>query len=688
MSPRVDTSIERVARCSTRDIALPGVGTICLLTLAADTPNRPATLGFRGLTGLRDTLLAQRSRAAAGEIAALAVTGVARWFVAGADLKVMAAIDDAADARAIAELGHATLRLLGELGVPTFAYLNGVALGGGLEIALHCTYRTVSAEVRQLGLPEVHLGLVPGWGGCYLLPRLVGIEAALDLAVHNPLAGNRMTDANRARGLGLVDVVLDPADFLAASLDWTARVLDGAVTVERPGAAADGWPGAVVDARSRLHRWADVPAPQRALDLLAAAVRDADEAFAAEDDALTELLLSPELSAGLYAFEVSSRRPAGMPDVEPRPVQRIGIVGAGLMAGQLAVQLAGRLAVPVVMREVDDERVAAGQVGIRRQVEEMVRKGRIDAAAGETILGAISIGTDLAAMADADLVIEAVTEVMSVKRSVFAELERVVSPETILATNTSALSVTEMAAALAHPERVVGLHFFNPVARMPLVELVRTEAADDVAVATGFAVAAALGKAAVGVADRPGFVVNRILLRMLAEVAATVEDGTPVEVADAALRPLALPMGPFALLELVGLPVALHVLRTLHEEAGDRYRLSPGLERLSAEGRRLVAEDGAVDPAIQVAFDGAGGGSGALDADGVRDAVLSELAEEIGLMLDEGVVPSAAEIDLCMILGAGWPMHLGGITPYLDRTGHRANGRAFHPPGTFGAPGQ
>ena len=678
---------EHVARCVVSDIEVTG-GTLALVTIAADPPTRPTTLGHRGLAGLREVLVAQRARAEAGQIVALAVTGAEGWFVAGADLRVMAALEDPATAREIAELGHATLRLLGEMPVPTFAFVNGVALGGGLELALHCTYRAVAADVRALGLPEVFLGLVPGWGGCYLLPRLIGVGPALELIVHRPLANNRMTDATQARDLGVVDVVLDREDFLAASLRWASDVLDDRITVPRPPADPRDWAAVVDESRARLaRRWGSVPAPQRALDLVAAAgTADRDAAFAAEDDALTELLMSPELRAGLYAFEVTTRAaraPHGVPEVPALPVARVGIVGAGLMAGQLAVLVASRLGVPVAMRDIDDERVAAGRAAIHAQVEAMVGRGRIDRVEAERVLGSITVGTDLSTLAGADLVIEAVSEVLSVKRAVFAELEHMVGPHTVLATNTSALSVTEMAAGLTHPGRVLGLHFFNPVAQMPLVEVVRPRAADDVAVATGFAVAAALGKTAVGVADRPGFVVNRVLLRMLAEVAAAAERGTPVQVADTALRPLGLPMGPFALLELVGLPVALHVLRTLHDATG-RFPLSPGLERLSREGRSLALDDGEVDPRIQDAFTG----TAPDDADGVRGPVLTALAEEIGLMLDEGVVPSADQVDLCMILGAGWPMHLGGITPYLDRTGHSAAvvGHAFHAPGVASPP--
>lgn len=686
-------SEERVTRTYVTDVATAG-GTVALLRLDNGL-DKPVTLGPEGLAGLRDTLLEQRRRAAVGQIQAVAVTGRPGHLSAGADLTTMGRVTDRARAMEIARLGHDTLRLLGELGVPSFGLISGLALGGGLEVALHCTYRTVAAGTRTLGLPEALLGLVPGWGGCYLLPRLVGVAEAYRVILDNPLAGNRHTDAATAASIGLVDAVLPDERFVDASLEWAGEVLEGRPVPRRPLDDPATWVRETAAARDRLDRrlHGAAPAPYRALDLVAAAgTRDRDTAFAAEDDALADLMGTDELRAGLYALDLTTRRArttAGAPDPAlALPVRQVGIVGAGLMAAQLAVALGGRLQVPVRMREVDEERAAAGRQRVTDLVGRQVRRGRLRQDTAERMLAAITVGTELGDLAGSDLVVEAVTEVLDVKRAVFGELEDVVGDDAVLATNTSALSVAAMAEGLRRPERVVGLHFFNPVAQMPLVEVVRSAQTSTAALATAVAVARDAGKTAVIVADRPGFVVNRLLLRELAEVLHAAETGTPVGVADAALRPLGLPMGPFALLQLVGLPVALHVLESLHEDLGDRYPLSPGLAALSAAGRRVVPEaDGTgresdVDPAIQDAF-GSPGGPDAMTASAVLDTVLAGLTEEVGLMLDEGVVVSPEQIDLAMILGAGFPFHLGGLLPHLDRTGwsQRVLGRPLLPAG-------
>ena len=723
---------ERTARASVADVPLPGGGTLVLVTVDNGL-DVPTTLDPRGLAELAAALATLRQRVRFGTVTAVAVTGRPGVFVAGADLTLVSRMRTRDQALDLARAGHAAYGMLADLGVPTFAFVGGVALGGGLELALACDYRTAAADVRAIGLPETGLGLVPGWGGAYRLPRLVGVEAALDVVLTRPAAGRSLTAAEAAR-IGLVDTVLDGDGFLDASVAWAARVLAGEIVVpRRPADDQATWSAAIDAARRRLdatvHR--SRPAPYRALDLIDATRTLEPEAgetptaeplaaAAAEDEALADLVMTDEMRAAVYAFGLvtSAKRPVDAPaPALARPVGKVGVVGAGLMATQIAQLVARRLRVPVVLRDVDDERVAAGLAALRGSVERQVGAGRLAADEGARVLASVSGSADVGVFTGCDLVVEAVTEVLDVKRSVFAELERVVGPEAVLATNTSALSVTAMAEGLAHPERVVGLHFFNPVAAMPLVEVVRATATGDAALATAFDVAARLGKSAVGVRDRPGFVVNRLLVLLLGTVLAAVEDGTPVEVADHALDPLGLPMPPFELLDLVGPAVGLHVLTSLRRDLGDRFPASPGLARLVAEGVPLVLPAPApglprpVDPAIQAAFGpgrrprrpaGAPGTSGGLSPDevsapgadrpldeaGVLDAVLTALTTEVGLMLDEGVVPDPRQIDRCMILGAGWPWHLGGLTPYLDRSGYSAKilGRRLLPDGVADVP--
>ncbi|SDQ49655.1 3-hydroxyacyl-CoA dehydrogenase NAD-binding domain-containing protein [Quadrisphaera sp. DSM 44207] len=699
---------ERVTRFPWRQVALPGgAGAMALITMDNGTGGaKPATLGPAGLLELRATLDEVEALVAEGSVAAVGITGVGSAFAAGADLGHVVRISTRPQALGVARHGHDSLRRLGELGAPSFAFVNGTALGGGLEVALHCTHRTAAAGARPLGLPEIALGLVPGWGGTHLLPGLVGIPTALRWVVGDPLAGGRTSTAERALADGVVDVVLDPARFLEESIAWAARVLTGEVVVERPQVDRDAaaWDGAIAAARAqldaRLHGAA--PAPYRALDLLARARTDDREAgFAAEDDALAELVVSEEFRAGAYSFDLVQRRakrPAGAPDASlARPVRRVGVVGAGLMASQLALLFARRLGVPVVMTDLDAERVARGLAWVHGQVDELAAGGGVSADAATGLKGLVTGTTSYQeAFAGADIVIEAVFEEMGVKQQVLTALEQVVPDECVLATNTSSLSVTAMASVLRRPERMVGFHVFNPVARMPLVEVVRTAGeagrpgTDDAVLATAFALGRQLGKSCVLVRDAPAFVVNRLLLRLIGEVLAAVDEGTPPEVADAATDPLGLPMSPFALLGLVGPPVALHVARTLHEAFPDRFGVSGTLQRIveaglpgvwapDARGRRVLAPETAA--VLQL-------GDHPSTAEQVRERALAALAREVRLMLDEGVVAEPQDVDLCMLLGAGWPFHLGGITPHLDRTGvsQRATGARFLPPGVASLP--
>ena len=683
---------EVVTRALVRRVDLPyGAGPAALITLDNGFDHtKPSTFGPQGLASLDAAL---DEVVAWPELAAVCITGKPFVFAVGADLTGVSHVTDRATAVDIGRLGHTVFRRLGELPVPTFAFVNGAAMGGGLEVALHCTYRTLSSGAAALSLPECFLGLVPGWGGAYLLPRLIGPDRAVTVIVENPLNQNKQLRPAQAAELGIADVLLEPADFVAESLRWAAHVLTGEVVVNRePGdVTEDAWTAAVARGRAladaKLH--GSAPAPYRALDLIAAArTATRDEGFAAEDEALADLMMTDELRAGLYSFDLVQRRakrPAGAPDKSlARPITKVGVVGAGLMAGQLALLFAQRLEVPVLMTDLDQDRVDKGVAYVHGEIDTLLAKGRVNPDRANRLKSLVTGTTDKSGFADADFVIEAVFEDLKVKQQVFAEVEAVVSDTCVLATNTSSLSVTAMASALAHPERVVGFHFFNPVAVLPLLEVVRAEQTDDATLATAFAVGKTLKKSCVLVKDAPAFVVNRLLTRFLGEVTAAVDEGTPLDVADRALEPLGLPMSPMLLLQLVGPAVALHVAETMHEAYPDRFGVSDNLARLVAAGKPGVytwgAEGQQIDPEVTALYVV---GDQPSTEDQVRDRALSALAEEIQLMLDEGVVGAVQDIDLCMLLGAGWPFHLGGVAPYLDRTGvsERVTGRRFLPPG-------
>ncbi len=679
---------EVVTRAAVRDVELPyGAGTMALITLDNGFDHtRPSTFGPGGLTSLGEALDAVAGRS---DLAAVGVVGKPFVFAVGADLKGAALVTEREQALRIGRLGHDVFRRLGELDVPSFAFVNGAAMGGGLEVALHCTYRTISSGVPAVALPECFLGLVPGWGGTQLLPRLIGPAAAVKLIVENPLSQNRMIKGGEAFALGVADAMFEPADFLEESLRWAAQVLRGDVTVSRTDHSGDDWAKTVADARflldMRLHGAS--PAPYRALELVELArTASRDEGFDAEDQALADLLMGDELRAGLYSFDLVQRRakkPAGAPDKAlARKVTKVGVVGAGLMASQMALLFARRLEVPVVLTDLDQARLDKGVGYVHAEVDKLLGKGRVSADQANRLKALVTGSLTKDAFADADFVIEAVFEDMKVKRKVFAEVEEVVSAECVLATNTSSLSLTEMASGLRHPERVVGFHFFNPVAVMPLLEIVRGAETDDATLATAFSVGRSLKKSSVLVKDAPAFVVNRLLTRFMGEVIGAVDEGTPLEVADHALDGLGLPMTPFALMQLVGPAVALHVAETMHEAFPARYGVSENLARLVAAGKPGVyAPDFSLDPEAVALFTG---GTSPSTAEEVRLRALRALAEEIRLMLQEGVVSAPQDIDLCMILGAGWPFHLGGVTPYLDRTGI-AEPR-FLPPGVASVP--
>jgi 3-hydroxyacyl-CoA dehydrogenase/enoyl-CoA hydratase/carnithine racemase len=689
---------EVVTNALVRDVDLTPFGhkgSLALITLDNGLDHtRPNTFGPQSLDALNNAITDAIGRAPA----AIAIIGKPFIFAAGADLSALSFLSKREQSLAIGKLGHDVFRRLDECGVPTFAFINGLALGGGLEVGLHCNYRTL-ASTAFTGLPEVFLGLVPGWGGATILPKLIGPERAIQVIMLNALNNNTMMKAKDALSLGVVDAVYEPADFLERSVTFAASVLSGKNKIERKDYSTDpAWESALATGKAaslKKYGGAEIASPMRALELIAAARTNTRGAgFDAEDQALADLTMSDPLRASLYAFNLiqkKRKKVEGAPKAAlARKVTKVGVVGAGLMASQLALLLLRNLKCPVVMTDIDQERADKGVAWVKGELNKLVEKKRMSEESARRLSLLVSGSADQNSFAGCDFIIEAIFEELSLKQDLFKKLEKIVSPECVLATNTSSLSVEKMTEGLVNPERVIGFHFFNPVAVMPLLEIARTSTTDDATTATAVSVGKELKKTMIICKDAPGFVVNRLLTRFMGEVTDAVDEGTPPEIADSAMRSIGFPMSPFELLDLVGPGVALHVSETLHANLGERYRISPTMQAMVAAKVRnfyIKGSDGKLTPnpeAVALIKQG----STASTAEQVRDRALKALAVEARMMLDEGVVSTPAEIDLCMLMGSGWPMHLGGILPYLDREGisEAVCGQRFHAPGIASLP--
>jgi 3-hydroxyacyl-CoA dehydrogenase/enoyl-CoA hydratase/carnithine racemase len=608
-------------------------GSVALVTIDnGEDYRKPTTLGrsaFESAVAVLDEL-------ESGDWSAAVFTGKPFVFCVGADIDEFSKVGSAAEALEGVRAGHALFNRIRSLPFPTVAAINGAALGGGLELALHCTARTLATNVRHIGFPEVALSIIPAWGGTQLLPKLIGPEAAAKVIVLNPLRQNKLLTATDAFELGIADRLIDPVEFVDESLAFARSLSE----LERK---APDWSELETVVRKTRSKIDDAVhgatrAPYVALDLIAGA-KDwpLEEGYVAEENAMAELLVSSQAQASAYAFTVVERRskkPPNLPDAKPRRVQKVGIVGAGLMATQLATLFLRRLEVPVVLRDLDQTRVDEALATIREEV----------GARKPFLATIVDGGTGWDEFAGCDLVLEAVFEKLDVKRDVFAEVRKV-APDAILATNTSSLSVEEMGAD-------VGLHFFNPVAVLPLVEIVRTPHTTDEQLATAWDVVKKLRKRGVLVGDAPAFVVNRVLTRMTTVLMDALENGNTVEETDEAILQLGLPMAPSVLLQMVGPRVANHVLETLHDAYPDRFPLSPTLANFAAGKDEIVVV-----------------GDARRSVERIREDALEAVADEVRHLLDEGVVGAAADVDACLILGAGYPFFLGGITKHLDETG-------------------
>ena len=636
-------------------------------------------------------LEAGAERASAGVIV---TSGKSGSFIAGADIEAIGAMTEPAEVREIVERAHRAFSRLAALPVPTVAAIDGVCLGGGTELALACDSRIAAEEPRtQIGLPEVLLGIIPGFGGTTRLPRLIGLTAALDL-----ILTGRALDARRAEKAGLIARAVPAAWLADAAERRLAELAKRPAARRRDAYRARGFGAWLVDstpfgrnfaldragAMTRARTGGHYPAPLAALRVLRFGLgKSIEEALKLEAGEVPELVVSPVCKNLVRIFLLSeqAKKAPAVKGFEGRsePVESLALIGTGVMGAGIA-ELASRTGVRVRMRDVKPEALTKALQTVRGLIDERGRRRRMPAREKDAQMALILPALDLSGVERSDLAIEAVVEDLDVKRRVFAELEVRMRPEALLATNTSSLSVDAIAAGFQHPERFCGFHFFNPVHRMPLVEVVRGSKTSDPAMVRAVAFARALGKTPVVVRDAPGFVVNRLLMPYLREAMHLVDDGYAVRDVDAAMRRFGMPMGPFEVLDEVGLDVAQKVAVVLSAAFPDRMSAAAALDRL-LEAKRLGRKNGLGfyryragrrEPEPRI--------SGLLGLTRKPRAAVGEvLAERMVLAmvnegarcLEDGVVEDANGLDLAMIFGAGFPPFRGGPMRYADAVGLR-----------------
>jgi 3-hydroxyacyl-CoA dehydrogenase/enoyl-CoA hydratase/3-hydroxybutyryl-CoA epimerase len=622
------------------------------------------------------------------------LSGKAGSFIAGADIDAIAGITDPELVHTLVRRGQAAFSRLAALGCPKVAAIDGVCLGGGTELALACDSRVATEEPRtQIGLPEVMLGIFPAWGGTTRLPRLIGLPAALDL-----ILTGRALDARRAEKAGVIARAVPAAWLVESAERHLAQVARRPARKRRDRYRArsfaewflDGTsPGrAMVFSQARKNVLARTggkyPAPLAALRVLEHAYGRAEaHGLAAEADAVAPLVTGPVCKNLVRIFRLSEdakrANVVADPGVKPADVQRMALVGAGVMGAGIA-ELAARQGIAVRMREVKPEALQRGLQVIRGVIDERTRKKRGGSREVDAQMARVLPTLELTGMAHADFALEAVVEDLDVKRRVFAELEVRVPEGALLASNTSSLSIDALAAGLLHPQRFVGFHFFNPVHRMPLVEVVRGARTSDSALVTAVALARRLGKTPVVVKDSPGFVVNRVLMPYLREALHMLDEGYAVPDLDAAMRAFGMPMGPFEVVDEVGLDVAQKVAGVLAAAFPERMQPSPALEKLIASGRlgrkngrgfyRHRGRERVPDRAVRAVL-GLPAARRTQAGDALAERMVLAMINEGARCVEEGIVAGPEWVDLAMVFGAGFPPWRGGLLRHADTLGLR-----------------
>jgi 3-hydroxyacyl-CoA dehydrogenase/enoyl-CoA hydratase/carnithine racemase len=653
----------------------PRAGRLAIVTMDnGHDYTKPNVFGEGALRSLASALEELES---ADDVKGLLLTGKQFIFAVGADTSQFTGISPEL-AREGVSMGHELFARIQALPYPTVAAINGACMGGGMEIALHCDARTISSGAQALAFPEVFLSIVPGWAGTQLTPRLIGGAKALEVIVTNALNNNKVLSPKQAFDLGLGDRYIDSAGFLDDSIAFLEDLVLGEVELDRDVDPTEGLDEALANTRAFVENKVHgaTAAPYRAIELIEFAARGGDlaEGRQREIDAMVELLPSNQAQASIYAFDLVQRRikkQPWRPEAQGRRIRKLAVVGSGLMGAQIGALFLQRYEVPLVMKDIDEGVLGNARAHVEGELDNRVQKGRMKAGKAEFLKGLVTYTTDYEPLAGADFVIEAVLERMDLKQAIFADLEKVLDEGAVLATNTSSLSVGEMASKLANPERVVGFHFFNPISVMPFLEIVRPESASDEAVSTAFDVAKKIRKSAVQCADTPAFIANRMLTRFNGAGIAALRSGTSFQDIDSAYKALGLPMGPFELFGFVGIKVAYHTAQTLEQAFPDRFAIDDNFRQIAeldvngiydwSNGGQVFTE---ITDLLEVDPDAT-----PMTTEQIQQAALEAAADEARHMLDSGAVADARDIDTGMLLGAGFPFFMGGICKHLDQVG-------------------
>ena len=601
-------------------------------------------------------------------------------FIAGADVSEFTKVTNAEQAHEYTRFGQQLFHRFSKLKQVKVAAINGACMGGGCEIAISCDYRVMSDSPKaSIGLPETKLGIYPAWGGTTKLPRLIGLPAALDIILNG-----KTMDGKRAKKIGLVDDVVAPAILLDVAKRFSQKGprTDGG----RTKFYVEGNPLArkVIFGKARKAVLAQThgkyPAPLKAIDVMEYGMSaGVERGLEREVDEVVPLILGPVAQNLVRLFFLMEESKKDRIAARPKDVSNAGVLGAGVMGGGIAQIIADKTEADVRMRDINWKALAGGMKAASKVWRKKLERRRMTRGEMQRKLARITTTTDWTGFQHSDVVIEAVVENLDVKRKVLAEFEGVAKEGAIFASNTSTLPITDIAANAKHPDRVVGMHFFNPVDRMPLVEVIRGAKTSDESLVTVANFARKLGKTVVICNDGPGFVVNRILGPYMNESGFLLEEGNSIESIDKAMLDFGMPMGPMALLDEVGIDVAAKVAAILKERLTGRVveqsrvvDVLYGDHRLGKKGGKGLyayadGKRGEPDSSVYRLLGVAS--PHPVDAQTAVDRMIYAMVNEAAVILDEKIVASAAELDLAMIMGTGFPPFRGGLLRYADSIG-------------------